>query len=89
MVYPRRTSNELLRSGRPSSMQTLVESSNFVPLLIFGGSFLVAIVAIIAGVGQKVLIGRNRERPRQEVAAYVAEGTMTADEGERLLRAGK
>ncbi len=70
-------------------MQTVVESSNFVPLLIFGGSFLVAVVAIIAGVGQKVLIGRNRERTRQEVAAYVAEGTMTADEGERLLRAGK
>ncbi|HAC08371.1 MAG TPA: hypothetical protein DCG14_01815, partial [Phycisphaerales bacterium] len=64
-------------------MQTVVESSNFVPLLIFGGSFLVAVVAIIAGVGQKVLIGRNRERTRQEVAAYVAEGTMTADEGER------
>ncbi|MCP4011744.1 MAG: hypothetical protein GY728_01415 [Phycisphaeraceae bacterium] len=70
-------------------MQTIVESSNFVPLLIFGGSFLVAVVAIIAGVGQKVLIGRNRERTRQEIAAYVAEGTMTADEGERLLRAGK
>ncbi|MAC75999.1 MAG: hypothetical protein CMJ22_10545 [Phycisphaerae bacterium] len=70
-------------------MQTVVESSNFVPLLIFGGSFLVAVVAIIAGVGQKVLIGRNRERTRQEIAAYVAEGTMTADEGERLLRAGK
>ena len=70
-------------------MQTVVESSNFVPLLIFGGSFLVAVVAIIAGVGQKVLVGRNRERTRQEVAAYVAEGTMTADEGERLLRAGR
>ena len=70
-------------------MQTVVESSNFVPLLIFGGSFLVAVVAIIAGVGQKVLIGRNRERTRQEIAAYVAEGTMTADEGERLLRAGR
>ena len=70
-------------------MQTIVESSDFVPLLIFGGSFLVAVVAIIAGVGQKVLIGRNRERTRQEIAAYVAEGTMTADEGERLLRAGK
>ncbi|MDG1360428.1 MAG: hypothetical protein P8I44_08330 [Phycisphaerales bacterium] len=70
-------------------MQTLVESSDFVPLLIFGGSFLVAVVAIIAGVGQKVLIGRNRERTRQEIAAYVAEGTMTADEGERLLRAGR
>ena len=69
-------------------MQQLVESSNFVPFLIFGGSSLVATVAIIAGVGQKVLIGRNRERTRQEIAAYVAEGTMTADEGERLLRAG-
>jgi len=40
-----------------------------------------------------VVIGVNlavrtvaRERSRREVAAYVAEGSMSADEGERLLR---
>ena len=66
-----------------------LSSSKLALILIFGGAFLTAIVAIIAGVGQKVLVGRNRERTRQEVAAYVAEGTMTADEGERLLRAGR
>ncbi len=65
------------------------DSSNVALILIFGGSFLTAIIAIVAGVSQKVLVGRSQERTRQEVAAYVAEGTMTADEGERLLRAGK
>ena len=64
-------------------------TGNVALILIFGGAFLTAIVAVVAGVSQKVLVSRNRERTRQEIAAYVAEGTMTADEGERLLQAGK
>ena len=30
---------------------------------------------------------RNRDQLQREIAAYVAEGSMTADEGERLIRA--
>ena len=65
------------------------DSGNVALILIFGGAFLTAIISVIAGVTQGILKTRNRERTRQEVAAYVAEGTMTADEGERLLRAGE
>ena len=28
-----------------------------------------------------------RERSRREIAAYIAEGSMTPDQGERLMRA--
>ena len=64
-----------------------LSSSKLALILIFGRAFLTAIVSVIAGVIQNILKTRSRERTRQEVAAYVAEGTMTADEGERLLAA--
>jgi hypothetical protein len=31
----------------------------------------------------------ERERTRREIAAYVAEGTMTPEHGERLMAAGE
>ena len=31
------------------------------------------------------MVGRAKERTRSEIAACVAEGSMTAEEGERLL----
>ncbi len=66
-----------------------------------GDGALVAIVAIafgsilamvIAGKGieawRKVSEVRAREESRREVAAYVAEGTITPEDAERILRAG-
>jgi len=49
----------------------------------------VAIIWIIAATIESVLSKAGRERSRREIAAYIAEGSMTADEGERLLNAGK
>ena len=31
----------------------------------------------------------SRERTRREVAAYIAEGAMTPEQGERLMKAGE
>ena len=31
----------------------------------------------------------SRERTRREIAAYIAEGAMTPEQGERLMRAGE
>jgi hypothetical protein len=47
----------------------------------------VVIVAfnVVAG----VLKTNARERSRREIAAYIAEGSMTPEQGERLMRAGK
>ena len=67
---------------------TLVESDSMVVLIVFTAGAIIAVTGILAGIAKQILIGRTRERTRQEVAAYVAEGTMTADEGERLLKAG-
>lgn len=40
-------------------------------------------------IAARILIARARRRTRCELAAYVAEGTMTADEADRILNAGK
>ena len=44
-------------------------------------AILSSIVAVFKSIG--------RERTRREIAAYIAEGSMTPDQGERLLRAGE
>ncbi len=53
-----------------------------------GGAFLVAIIGIIAGTIQKSFIVKQREQSRREIAAYVAEGTITPDDAAKILSAG-
>lgn len=62
---------------------------NLIPLIALAGSFLVAIVGIIAGTMSTVARAKAREESRREIAAYIAEGSMSPAEGERLLAAGK
>lgn len=50
---------------------------------------LVAIIAIVFSTIRAAIVGSQRERTRREIAAYIAEGTMTPEQGERLMKAGK
>ena len=59
-----------------------------IPIVAIGGGCMIAIVAIVFGVMKNIVTRRSVEATRREIAAYVAEGSMTADEGERLLNAG-
>lgn len=59
-------------------------SDNFI--FVMGGA--VAIVAIITGCIKSVVGSVSRERSRREIAAYIAEKSMTPEEGERLMAAG-
>ncbi len=54
-------------------------------ILLVIGSVITAIVALrtVAGTVKAVA----RERTRREIAAYIAEGAMTPEHGERLLKA--
>jgi hypothetical protein len=47
----------------------------------------IAIVAIIGGYITRIVTTSARERSRREIAAYIAEGSMTPEQGERLMRA--
>jgi len=57
-------------------------------IVLFGGGMLAAIVAIIADAIRKTLETRAREESRREIAAYVAEGTISPDDAAKLLAAG-
>lgn len=70
-------------------MTTALDSADLIPLAAIALGCLVAITAIIAGSVRRHTQIREREKSRREIAAYVAEGSMTPAEGERLLNAGK
>ncbi|MCA9293256.1 MAG: hypothetical protein KDA20_05525 [Phycisphaerales bacterium] len=45
----------------------------------------VGVVAILSGTASSIINTRLRERSRREIAAYIAEGSMTPEQGERLM----
>ncbi len=55
-------------------------------IAVAGGLFL-GIIAIVGSFITRIITVRARERTKREIAAYVAEGSMTPQEGERLIRA--
>lgn len=59
-------------------------SENF--FWIFCG--VVAITGIVGGCIKSVVKSTSRERSRREIAAYIAEGSMSPEQGERLMKAG-
>lgn len=62
---------------------------SFIPIVAIGGGLVVAVVAILSSTFKRTQIAKAREESRREIAAYVAEGTMSAADGAKLLEAGK
>ncbi len=60
-----------------------------IPLVAICGGLLVAVISIISNGISRAVQTRHREESRREIAAYVAEGTMSPDDAFRLLEAGK
>lgn len=55
--------------------------------LVILALFVITIVAIrTAGAAYRTSV---RERTRREIAAYIAEGSMTPEQGERLMKASE
>jgi hypothetical protein len=57
----------------------------YIPTLVFG---CIVILVLIRTIGS-VLRSNSREKTRREIAAYIAEGSMSPEQGERLMKAGK
>lgn len=53
-----------------------------VTIVIAGAIVLMSIAKAVAGTFRHAA----RERTRREIAAYIAEGSMTPEQGERLMR---
>lgn len=62
-----------------------LNAQTLIPLVAVGGTFLVGIFALLGWVIVSTSRTRERERTRREVAAYVAEGTISIEIAERLL----
>lgn len=59
----------------------------FIPILAIAGGLLLGAIAIFMGVLRKIAKEKQVEESRREIAAYVAEGSMTPDDAERILKA--
>jgi hypothetical protein len=66
-------------------METLVaEIGDHLLYVIIGAC---VIVALVLKALTTIFSTLTRERSRREIAAYIAEGSITAEQGERLLKA--
>jgi len=63
------------------------EGDVFIPFIIFATGGVIAVVAIVFGAIKRISINSEREKSRRDIAAYIAEGSMTSEDGIKLLKA--
>ncbi len=69
-------------------MSTLAfNSGEMIPVIAIVGGLAVAVVGIVFGTIKCMFETRARESTKREIAAYVAEGSMTPEDAERILKA--
>lgn len=68
----------------------IVQSEQWIAVvaIVFGSIMVTVVTGMVVNAWRKVSETRQREESRREVAAYVAEGSITPVEAERILRAG-
>lgn len=66
-------------------VQSILDNGETLFLLV-GGT--IALTAIILGTIGSTIRSISRERTRREIAAFISEGSMTPEQGEKLMRAG-
>ena len=64
---------------------TLADVEKEELIFIVGG--VIAVIAILSGTLCSITKTRSKERSRREIAAYIAEGSMSPEDGERLMNA--
>src|SRR4051795_6465961 len=64
------------RRMSPNTLDQIFDKDVLIPILICGGIVVIVAIKAIAG----VLTTASRERTRREIAAYIAEGTMSPEQ---------
>lgn len=64
-------------------------SGEHVAVIAVVGGLTIVVIWIVAATVDSIVKTRSREATRREIAAYVAEGSITPEEGARLLEAGR
>ena len=71
-----------------SEFARLVDGGMVIPLVAIVLGCATGTVAIIATAMARTTVSRHREQTRREVAAYVAEGTISPQDAVAMLNAG-
>jgi hypothetical protein len=74
----------VLAQASQTGFGSLINSDNFTGIVICT----IVVAAIVSGCIKSVVKSTSRERSRREIAAYIAEGSMSPEQGERLMKAG-
>lgn len=80
------TSELLIGATANPNLVLLIDALRGNGLWVF--ILLLVIIPVFFGMVKEIVKVRARERSRREIAAYIAEGSMTPEQGERLMRAG-
>ena len=65
-------------------IREVMDKDVLIPVLIFSGIVLITGIKTIGSTIRSV----QRGKTRREIAAFIAEGSMTPEQGERLMKAG-
>ena len=79
---------DLANPASALALNTLAAGDDEIKVAALGVIGMVVIVLAVLHTVRKTTEVRERERTRREVAAYVAEGSMSPDEAARVLSAG-
>lgn len=72
-----------------NSLSVLAVNGEEIAAMAIIGSLGIACVSIIGGIVSRVVRARAFEASRREISAYVAEGSISADDAAKLLSVGK
>lgn len=64
-----------------------LSGDEIVKVVVFGGGIIVAALFVIFSSTKSMVKAKEREQTKRELAAYIAEGSMKAEDAERILKA--
>lgn len=67
-----------------SFAERMLSEDIFFPTLMVAAGVLIVLICSISSMVRSMA----RERSRREIAAFIAEGSLTPEQGERLMQAG-
>lgn len=84
-------SNSMCQTLAGDNATSIIDAlgDNFPIVVIFGVGGIIAVVAILFTTLSGVANTKEREKTKRELAAYVAEGSMTPADAEKLLKSSK
>ena len=69
-------------------MQPIIDAvAEDIYVLIPLSAMSIAIIGVVGGIVKSIVANKQYEKSRREIAAYIAEGSISPDEGEKLLSA--